>query len=142
MWYGVAADIVVGIHVAYVAYVVLGHLAVCAAAAFKREWGRNPWFRFSHLLAIAIVAYEEIRGIRCPLTVWEEQLRGLAGQGFDGSQTFMGRLMHDLLFYENKPEIFFTTLHLAAFALIVQALVMYPPRFFRFGGPDRGVSQA
>lgn len=131
MWYGIAADIVVGIHVAYVGYVVLGQLAIIVAAPFKWQWARNPWFRFSHLTAIAIVAYEEFRGIRCPLTVWEEQLRALAGQGFNDSQTFVGRLMHDLLFYD-LPQIFFTTVHVAAFVLILQALIMFPPRWFRF----------
>ncbi len=71
MWYGIAADLVVAVHVAYVAYVVLGQLAILVAAPFKRQWARNPWFRFTHLGAIAVVAYEAIRGLRCPLTVWE-----------------------------------------------------------------------
>lgn len=134
MWYGIAADVVVGIHVAYVAYVVLGQLAITAAAPFRLQWARNPWFRFSHLLAIGIVAFEEWRGIRCPLTVWEEQLRALAGAVPTGSETFMGRLFHDLLFWD-LPPIFFTTVHVAAFALIVQGFIMYPPRWFRVGRP-------
>ena len=32
MWYGIAADIVVGIHLAYVGYVVLGQLAIIIAS--------------------------------------------------------------------------------------------------------------
>ena len=110
MWYGILADVVVGIHVAYVAYVVLGQLLIILAAPMKWEWARNPWFRFSHLSAIGVVAYEAIRGLRCPLTVWEEQLRGLCGQTFSGSETFMGRILHDIMFIENQPEIFFTTI--------------------------------
>jgi hypothetical protein len=131
MWYGILADVVVGLHVAYIAYVVLGQLLIILAAPMKWEWARNPWFRFSHLTAIAIVAYEAIRGLRCPLTVWEEQLRALGGQVFNGSETFMGRLLHDLMFIENQPEIFFTTMYLAVLVLVVQGLVMYPPRWFR-----------
>src|SRR3954469_20208871 len=100
MWYGIAADLVVAVHVAYVAYVVLGQLAIMVAAPLKWQWARNPWFRFSHLTAIGIVAYEELRGIRCPLTVWEEQLRLWAGQVTHTSDTFMGRLFHDLLFID------------------------------------------
>jgi len=132
MWYGVCADLMVAIHVAYVAYVVLGQLLIIVAAPMKWEWARNPWFRFSHLTAIGIVAYEALRGLRCPLTVWEEQLRALAGQPFNGSETFMGRLLHDLLFIENQPEIFFTTAYVAVLVLVAQGLVMYPPRMFRF----------
>ena len=133
MWYGILADVVVGLHVSYIAYVVLGQLLIILAAPMKWEWARNPWFRFSHLAAIGIVAYEAIRGLRCPLTIWEEQLRALGGQVFNGSETFMGRILHDLMFIENQPEIFFTTIYLAVLVLVVQGLVMYPPRWFRIG---------
>jgi hypothetical protein len=97
----------------------------------KWEWARNPWFRFSHLAAIGVVAYEALAGLRCPLTVWEEKLRALAGQGFNSSETFMGRLLHDLLFIEGQPEIFFTTMYIGVFVLVIQGLVMYPPRLRR-----------
>jgi hypothetical protein len=135
-WYGILADLVVGIHVAYVGYVLLGQLAITIAAPLKWKWARNPWFRLTHLLAIAIVAYEAIRGLRCPLTVWEEQLRAMGGQVFDGSETFMGRLLHDIMFIENQPEVFFTTMYIAMLAIVLQGLIMYPPRMFRLGaGP-------
>jgi hypothetical protein len=134
MWYGIAADLVVAVHVAYVAYVVLGQVAILVAAPFKWQWARNPWFRFTHLGAIAVVAYEAIRGLRCPLTVWEEQLRAMGGQTFSGSETFMGRILHDVLFVENMPEIAFTIGYVAVLLLVVQGLIMYPPRWFRVGG--------
>jgi hypothetical protein len=133
MWYGIAADAMVGIHLAYVGYVVLGQLAIIIAAPFKWQWARNPWFRFSHLIMMAIVGYEEIRGLQCPLTAWENDFRALAGQSFDGSATFMGRLMHNILFYQDTPQVVFTVIHLAFLVLVLQALIMYPPRWFRFG---------
>ena len=131
--YGFLADAVVAAHVGYVAFVVLGQLAIVVGAAARAQWARNPWFRFAHLTTIAIVAYEAIRGLRCPLTVWEEQLRQLAGQSFDSAETFLGRLLHNLLFIEGQPEIFFTTLYLAMLFVVLQGLIMYPPRGFRFG---------
>ena len=133
MWYGIAADLIVAVHVAYVAYVVLGQLAILVAAPMKWQWARNPWFRVTHLTAISVVAYEAVFNIRCPLTVWEEQLRALGGQAFSGSDTFMGRILHDVMFIENQPEIFFTTAYIAVLLLVVQGLVMYPPRWFRSG---------
>ena len=123
------ADLVVFVHVGYVGFVVLGQLAIIVAAPFGWRWARNPWFRFAHLTAIGIVVYEAIRNIRCPLTVWEEQLRALAGQAASG-ESFVGRLLHDLLFIEGQPPIFFTTLYVAALVLVLQGLVMYPPRWF------------
>jgi Protein of Unknown function (DUF2784) len=64
-------------------------------------WGfiRNRWFRSLHLLAIAIVVFEALSGIDCPLTVCEYQLRMTAGQSASGA-TFMGRLLHGVLFYD------------------------------------------
>lgn len=132
MWYGYLADLVVIAHVAYVGYVVLGQLAIIAAAPFRWQWARNPWFRSTHLAAIGIVAYEAVYDIRCPLTVWEERLRELAGAPSAAGETFMGRLFHDLLFWD-MPQIFFNTMYVAVFVLVLQGLIMYPPRLWRLG---------
>ena len=142
MWYGIAADLVVAVHVAYVAYVILGQLAIVVAAPLKWQWARNPWFRFSHLIMIAVVAYEAIYHIRCPLSVWEEQLRALGGQAFSGSDTFMGRILHDVLFVDNMPEIAFTIGYCAMALLVVQGVVMYPPRWFRTGRAAKALQPA
>jgi hypothetical protein len=143
--YGYLADAVVILHVAYVGYVVLGQVAIIAAAPFKARWACNPWFRFTHLAAITIVAIEALMGWRCPLTVWEEQLRAMGGTVASSTgESFMGRLAHNLLFLDGLPEIFFNTLHVAFAVLVFQALLMYPPRWFRFskgkpeGEPESG----
>lgn len=134
--YGYLADAMVLLHVLYVAYVVLGQLAIIVAAGFRWEWGRNRWFRLTHLLAIGVVAVEAVMGWQCPLTRWEYQLRELAGQPFDGSATFVGRMLHDLLFIDRyftdgkPPEAFFTTLYLATLFVVLQGLIMYPPRLW------------
>ena len=141
MWYGYLADFVVFIHVLYVGYVVLGQVVIMLAAPFKAKWARNPWFRFSHLAAIAIVAWEALNDIRCPMTIWEEKLRALAGQDMNAGQSFMGRIFHDLLFYPDLPEIFFNTLHVAMFVVVVQGVLMYPPRWFRRSQPRELESQ-
>ena len=140
--YGLLADGVVLVHVAYVAFVILGQAAIVVAAPFRWQWARNPWFRFAHLTMIAVVAYEAIRGLRCPLTAWEEQLRTLAGQTVQAGDTFLGRLLHNLLFVEGMPEVFFTTLYLAMLAVVLQGLVMYPPRGFRLTGTRRSLQSA
>jgi Protein of Unknown function (DUF2784) len=135
--YGVLADVVVGIHLAYVAYVVLGQLFIILAGTMGWKCGRNPWFRWSHITAIAIVAYEAIMDIRCPLTVWEEKLRALGGQSFATGETFLGRMLHEMLFIDKyftngrPPEAFFTTLYISVFLIVLQALLLYPPRWFR-----------
>jgi hypothetical protein len=128
---GVLADLVVFVHVLYVAYVVLGQVAILIAGTFRRQWGRNPWFRFTHLAAILVVVGEEIAGVRCPLTVWEERLREMGGQVVTAGQTFVGRLMHDLLFLDNVSQQTVEVMHFAFGALILESLLLYPPRWFR-----------
>ena len=142
MWYGFAADLIVAVHVAYVAYVIFGQLAIIVGAAMKWQWVRNPWFRFTHLLAIGIVAVEAIQGWPCPLTVWEGQLRELAGQAFNGSESFMGKLLHDVLFFENVPQLVLDTGYVATMILVLQGLIMYPPRWFRVGQKPAAVETA
>ena len=52
MFYAVLADALAAFHLAYVAFVVVGELAILAGAAFGCRWARNRWFRGAHLLAI------------------------------------------------------------------------------------------
>jgi len=128
--YGYLADAMVALHVGYCAFVVFGQLLIVLGAMFQWQWVRNPWFRGAHLLAIGIVVLEEAMGWRCPLTVWEEQLRTLAGQGLNSSDTFIGRLMRTILFGDWHPQVY-TTIHVAFGAIVLQGFLMFPPRWFR-----------
>jgi hypothetical protein len=134
MWYAYLADAVVVFHVAVMAFVVLGQLAIMVAAPFKWQWARNPYFRFIHVGIIAYVVYEQFADVRCFLTVWEEQLKGAAGLPFDSSATFLGRFLRDVLYLPlpNVSEVYIA-MYVSAFVVVLQGLVMYPPRFFRFG---------
>ncbi len=63
---------------------------------------KNPWFRYAHLGAIAFVAAEALLGIACPLTVWEDLLRGGVRP-----ESFVARWVHHFLYYR-APEWVFT----------------------------------
>ncbi len=126
MWYGFLADLIVVFHCAYIAYVVLGQLAIVVGWAFRRQWVRNFWFRTTHLAAIAFVAFEEGIGMVCPLTTWENQLRELAGQ-VTRAGTFMGRLFHDVIFL-NLPSEYFTWMHVGFAVLVAGTFLLVLPR--------------
>jgi hypothetical protein len=129
MFYALSADFIVAVHVAYVSFVILGELAILLGLALRWKWVRNPWFRLLHLTAIVIVAGEALLSIQCPLTVWEAQLRELAGQKVAGG-TFIGRCMDSILFYQLPPRVF--TICYVSFAVLVLAtLVLAPPRWKR-----------
>lgn len=124
--YQLLADVVVVFHAFFVGFVVFGQLFIWIG--IWRGWPvvRNFWFRAIHLSMIAFVALEAIFGIVCPLTSLEDHWRGLAGQQVrDGS--FMGRIAHEILFY-NAPQWIFSVLH-CVFALVILATyVVAPPR--------------
>lgn len=126
MGYTILADFIVAVHVVFMVYVVFGQLLILGGVVGRWGWIRNAWFRCSHLCAILIVAFETVAGIDCPLTIWEDQLRAAAGQPVTEA-TFIGRIMHDLLFYD-LPTWVFSTAYLTFFALVVATFVLAPPR--------------
>src|SRR5437867_3343512 len=121
---GILADVLVAVHVAYVSFVAVGLVLIWLGAWHGWRWVRNPVFRIAHLLAIAIVAGEAVLGIACPLTVWEEALRRSAGQSISGD-SFVGRLLHGLIFYELTPATF--TVIYVMFAGLVGASLWWIP---------------
>lgn len=126
MGYRLLADLIVAIHAAYVAFVVIGLLLILIGIARRWEWVRGWWFRVAHLVAILIVAAESLLDIPCPLTEWEYRLRELGGQAVSGG-TFIGDLLHNLIFYDFPPWVF--TCAYVAFALLVAlTFVLAPPR--------------
>jgi hypothetical protein len=97
-------------------------IVVWLGAALGWPWVRNPWFRFAHLGAILFVAAEALLGYACPLTIWEDMLRGGVRP-----ESFVGRWVYRLLYYQ-APEWVFTTLY-AAWALATLATLFFvPPR--------------
>jgi hypothetical protein len=117
-----AADALLVVHFAIVVFIVGGLLLTWAGALLGWNWVRNPWFRYAHLGAIVFVALEALIGMMCPLTVWEDMLRG-------GSRpdSFIGRWVQRLLYYR-APEWVFTTLYVGWAAATALTLWLLPPR--------------
>lgn len=116
------ADLILVVHFAFVVFVVAGLPLVWTGAALGWRWVRNRTFRIAHLAAILFVSAEAAAGIWCPLTLWEDALRGSAGE-----RGFVARWIHALLFHDLPPWVF--TLAYFSYALLV-ALTWWrvPPR--------------
>jgi hypothetical protein len=122
-----AADALLVLHFAIVVFIVGGLVLTWIGGALGWRWVRNPWFRWTHLGAIAFVALEAIIGMTCPLTVWEDALRG-AGSG----ESFVGRWVRYFLYYR-ASEWVFTALYVAWTAATLVTLWLVPPRARRRG---------
>ena len=116
------ADAILVVHFLVVAFIVGGLVLTWAGAAFRWQWIRNRWFRYLHLAAIAFVALEALAGYACPLTVWEDALRGGVK-----AESFVGRWVSRVLFYQ-APEWVFTTLYCLWAAATLATLKLVPPR--------------
>ncbi|MHB8381698.1 MAG: DUF2784 domain-containing protein [Candidatus Binataceae bacterium] len=122
----IAADLVVTVHVAYVAFVVLGLAAIIVGGALGWRWVRNLWFRVAHLGAIGLVLAESILGVACPLTTLENFLRAQAGQpGYAGA--FVGYWLDRLIFYR-APGWVFLALYAAFTLAVIVTFWLVPPR--------------
>ena len=116
------ADSLLVFHFLIAAFVVLGLILVWVGALARWSWVRNPWFRYLHLAAIAFVAAEALLGYACPLTIWEDLLRGGARP-----ETFVGRWVRRLLYF-NAPEWVFTALYSGWAAATLITLRFLPAR--------------
>ena len=74
-WAGLA-DAVLVVHLMFVAFVVGGLAFIWIGAMCGWQVIRNFFFRVLHLAAILFVCAEALIGVACPLTVWEDELRG------------------------------------------------------------------
>ena len=127
------ADALLVFHFAIAAFDIGGLIFVWIGAAAGWAWIRSPWFRYAHLGAIGFVAVEALLGHACPLTVWEDMLRGGVRP-----ESFVGRWVHRVLYY-NAPEWVFAAAYGAWAAATVVTLVLVPARS-RQSFPAREIS--
>ena len=119
------ADVLLVVHFGIVAFIVGGLILVWVGAPLGWRWVRNPWFRYLHLGGIAYVAAEALLGVVCPLTVWEDLLRG-----GPRPESFVARWVRYFLYYE-APEWVFTAAYVAWALATLLTLRWVPPRLSR-----------
>lgn len=119
------ADTVLVIHVLFIAFVVLGLLAIYAGYFFKWQWVRNKTFRILHLVAIGYVVVQSWLGAVCPLTTWEMALRAEAGTVvYAGS--FIQHWLQSLLYYSAPEWLFILVYTLFGSLVAVSWFVVRP----------------
>jgi polyferredoxin len=116
------ADVVLVIHAAFVLFVVGGLVAIWIGVARGSRFAFSPWFRGAHLGAIAFVVVEALFGYMCPLTIWEDALRGEVSE-----KGFIQRWIHAWLYWD-WPGWVFTAIYVAFGALVTWTWVRFPPR--------------
>ena len=132
--YRLTADFVVVVHFAFVAFVVFGLIVTLVGGVRCWEWVRGIRFRAIHLAAIGFVVAESLCSVTCPLTVWEQRLRDLAGQtSYRGD--FLATWVHDLMFFDAEPWVF-TVMYCSFGAVVLLSWLLVPPKFRRVDTPS------
>lgn len=141
----VKADIIVTVHFAFVAFVLIGQLLILAGWIAGWQWVRNFSFRLLHLLSILVVAAQAFFGIECPLTTAErEYRRDYAHEVWDFEEwewrdmysnevlrnvdnaSPLAQFCNRLLFYSGDHR-YFQYGHMAVGALVLITFIFCPP---------------
>jgi hypothetical protein len=129
MPYQTLADALLVLHFVVVAFVVLGLPAILVGNWRGWPWVNQLWWRLAHLAAIAVVVVQAWLGQHCALTVWESQLRLLAGQAVH-QQSFIQHWVQRLLYHE-APLWLFAVVYTGFAAAVVWAWWRHPPQAWR-----------
>lgn len=126
------ADLLLVTHVAFVLFVVFGLLLIIAGKLMSWSWVRNPYFRLTHLICIAVVVVQSWLGIICPLTTWEMAFRARAGAvTYPGS--FITHWLGELLYFQ-APEWMFAVAYTTFGVLVLVSWFWARPRSLRGPG--------
>jgi hypothetical protein len=115
-----AATIVV-VHLCIMLFITAGLPLIYIGAAQGWAWVRDRRWRALHLAAIGFVAAESLAGIVCPLTLWEDTLRGQQSRA-----GFIERWVDRILFYD-FPTWVFTVAYSVFAALVLVTWFVVPP---------------
>jgi hypothetical protein len=132
-WYLLAADAILFLHAAFVAFIGGGLLLIFVGRLLNWSWVRNPWFRLAHLTGIGVVVLQSWLGIVCPVTTWEMALRAKAG-GAVYAGSFVSHWLSVLLYYDAPQWVFAVCYTLFGLLVVVSWSWVRPHPFKRSGG--------
>jgi hypothetical protein len=106
-------DAVLALHLAVIAFNVLGLIAILVGAARNWEWVHIRWWRLLHLASWGVVAAQALLGRACFLTLWQDQLSRTSGEA-----PLIMRWVNSLIYWP-LPIWVFGLIYIALFAVVV-----------------------
>ena len=134
-FYLALADLVLLVHAAFIAFVVVGLVLIWIGRFRAWSFVRNIWFRAAHLGCIGLVVAESLLHFECPLTTWENQLRLLAGGQTHYAGSFIQHWVARLIFFDVDDHIF-TIIYVIFFSAVALSFWVVPPQWPRRSRPQ------
>jgi len=125
MFYRILADTIMVLHLAWIIFMLWGFVLTIRGFFHPKFFDR--WlFRTVHLLGILFVVALEILGKYCPLTLWENALKGHYNPETDYLGSFIIKHIEQMIYPDVSPlVVIIPTILLATFTLV--AFVLKPP---------------
>jgi hypothetical protein len=117
------SHLVLAIHVAVIAFNLLGLIAIPLGAYFGWPFVRARTWRVLHALSWAVVALQALAGRACFLTDWQDALAG--GEG--NPDPLVARLVNAAIYWP-LPLWVFAVLYAAIFAIVLALFWIVPTR--------------
>ena len=95
------ADIVLFFHFCIVVFITFGFALIPIGYNFNWIWIKNKKLRLLHFGMMIFVTFETILGLSCPLTVLENNLRGI-----NENQLFLSRWITEVIYWDFPSEFF------------------------------------
>ena len=99
------ADIVLLFHFFIVVFITFGFVLIPIGYYFDWLWIKNKKLRLLHFGMMIFITFETLLGIACPLTILENNLRGV-----DENQLFISMWISEIIYWD-FPSNFFIILY-------------------------------
>jgi hypothetical protein len=115
------ADIVLFFHFCIAVFITFGFVLIPIGYNFNWIWIKNKKLRLLHFGMMIFVTFETILGLSCPLTVLENNLRGI-----NENQLFLSRWITEVIYWD-FPSEFFLILYCLCLGWTFLIWKKYPP---------------
>ena len=117
------ADAVLAVHLAVIAFNVVGLIAIPLGGLLGWRWVRVRWWRWLHLLSMTVVAIQAAAGQACFLTIARARLSGAQG----APEPLIMGVVNRLIFWP-LPLWAFAVLYALLLAYVLALMKLVPPR--------------
>jgi hypothetical protein len=121
-----AATAIFWVHIAVIAFNVLGLVVIPLGAWRAWRFVRNFWLRAAHVGALGVVALQALLGQACFLTIWQSELLTRTGEPAS-YQPLIRRWVERIVFWQ-APIWAFAALYCAVLAYTLLLWRLVPPR--------------
>jgi hypothetical protein len=131
----IAAEIVLALHLAIIAFNLFGLVAVPLGARLDWRFVRVLWWRLLHVALLAGVAAQALLGRACILTLWQAALAGSETEPAPLIAHWVNRLI-----YWPLPIWVFAVLYVGVFGYALALFWLVPPN--RGQSPEAGAGES